>query len=116
MRKTKKYYVDSQNMMIHSVKRYSSSFKELIEKQPIPFHAKLKLTGLGWLNNGVLFYLEDKNGVNYVMNDVMMHDCIKGTDIFIEGKWDFYQQGTSYSIGLIDKTTTKEENNNERCV
>lgn len=103
MNKAKKYYVDSQNAMVHSVKRYSSSFKELTEKQTIPFHAKLKLTGLGWLNSGVLFYLDDEDGATYVMNDVMMRECIKGTDIFIEGDFDFYQQGTSYSIGLVDK-------------
>ena len=103
MNKAKKYYVDSQNAMVHSVKRYSNSFKELTEKQTIPFHAKLKLTGLGWLNSGVLFYLEDENGVTYVMNDVMMRECIKDTDIFIEGDFDFYQQGTSYSIGLVDE-------------
>lgn len=116
MRKTKKYYIGSQGMMVHRANKYDITSKRVTEKMAIPFHGKLKLTGLGWLNNGVLFYLEDKNGVIYVMNDVMMRDCIKGTDIFIEGKWDFYQQGTSYSIGLIDKTTTKEENNNERCV
>lgn len=108
MNKAKKYYVDSQNAMVHSVKRYSSSFKELTEKQTIPFHAKLKLTGLGWLNSGVLFYLDDENGATYVMNDVMMRECIDNTDIgiFVEGDWDFYQQGASYSIGLASK---KEE-------
>ena len=108
MNKAKKYYVDSQNAMVHSVKRYSSSFKELTEKPAIPFHAKLKISGLGWMNNGVLFYLEDKNGATYVMNDVMMREYIKSTDVFIEGNWGFYQQGTSYSIGLADKINNKE--------
>lgn len=95
MNKAKKYYVDSNNMMIHRT-TYSTG----IEKPAIPFHAKLKITGLGWLNSGVLFYLEDDNGSTYIMNDTMMREYIKNTDIFIEGEWDFYQQGTSYSIGL----------------
>lgn len=103
MRKTKKYYIDSQGMMAHRVNKYDIVSEKAIEKPAIPFYSKLKLTGLGWLNNGVLFYLNDENGVTYVMNDVMMRDCIKNTNIFIEGEWDFYQQGTSYSIGFADK-------------
>ena len=98
MIKAKKYYVDSNNTMVHRV-TYGTS-KTATEKLAIPFHAKLKITGLGWLNSGVLFYLEDDNGLTYVMNDTMMRECIKNTDVFIEGEWEFYKQGTSYSIGL----------------
>ena len=100
MNKAKKYYVDSDNMMVH--RTTYSTLKTAVEKPTIPFRAKLKITGLGWLNSGVLFYLEDDNGSTYVMNDTMMRECIKSTDVFIEGEWDFYQQGTSYSIGLVE--------------
>ena len=100
MNKAKKYYVDSDNMMVH--RSTYNTLKTATEKSAIPFHAKLKITGLGRLNSGVLFYLEDDNGSTYVMNDGMMCECIKNTNIFIEGEWDFYQQGTSYSIGFAE--------------
>ena len=88
-------------MMLHRKTAYSTS-ETATEKPAISFHSKLKITGVGWLNSGVLFYLEDDNGSTYVMNDTMMRECIKNTDIFIEGEWDYYQQGTSYSIGLAE--------------
>ena len=103
MNKAKKYYVGSQNAMVHRANKYDITSKRVTEKMAIPFYAKLKLTGLGWLNSGMLFYLDDEDGVTYVMNSAMMRECIKGTDIFIEGDFDFYQQGTSYSIGLVDE-------------
>lgn len=101
MNKAKKYYIDSRNMMVHRTSNYNAVRKELTEKSAIPFHAKLKISGLGWMNNGVLFYLEDKNGATYVMNDVMMREYIENADVYVEGEWEFYQQGTSYSIGLV---------------
>ncbi len=108
MNKAKNYYINSRNMMVHRTSQYNAVRKELIEKPAIPFHAKLKVTGLGRLNSGILFYLEDENGTTYVMNDAMMCEYIDNTDIgiFVEGDWDFYQQGASYSIGLASK---KEE-------
>ena len=63
------------------------------------FHSKLKIVGVGWLNCGVCFCLKDENGKTYNMNDVMFEKYIKQNDVFIEGDFDFYQQGTSFSIG-----------------
>lgn len=37
------------------------------------------------------------------MNDIMLADYIKNKDLFIEGNFDFYQRGTSFSIGLEKK-------------
>lgn len=99
MNKAKKYYINKDGMMVH---RKGTSLDET-EITAIPFHAKLKMRGLGWINSGVIFYLEDEKGKIYVMNDTMMRKCIKSTDVFIEGDWDFYQQGVSYSIGLIEE-------------
>lgn len=38
------------------------------------------------------------------MNDVMFDKYIRQNDVFVEGEFDFYQQGTVFSIGprLID--------------
>lgn len=102
MRKAKKYYVDIDNMMIH---RTNSCVipRKVLEKSAIPFHAKLRLSGFARMNSGILFYLNDENGNIYVMNHTMMYKCIKNTNISIEGDWGFYQQGTSYSIGLVEE-------------
>lgn len=34
------------------------------------------------------------------MNDVLFREYIENNDVFIEGDWNFYQQGTAFSIGL----------------
>lgn len=34
------------------------------------------------------------------MNDAMLADYIENNNLFIEGDFDFYQRGTSFSIGL----------------
>ena len=93
----KKYYVDENGNMIGYM-RYKNG-KE-IEKPAEPFHAKLRILMIGWLNSGFNIVLQDENGKMYNMNDVMFKDYISKNDVFIEGDWGFYQQGTSYSIGL----------------
>ncbi len=99
MNKAKKYYIDEDGDMIGYPRRRSKK----TEVEAIPFHAKLKITGIGWNNSGCYFALKDENGKHYNMNDIMLKDCIKkGKEIFIEGDWNFYQQGTAYSIGLGD--------------
>ena len=99
MNKAKKYYVDEDGNMI-GYPRYISEKTEVL---PEPFHAKLKIVGIGWLNSGCYFSLEDENGKIYNMNDIMFKNYIKQNDIHIEGDWDFYQQGTAYSIGLFEE-------------
>lgn len=97
MNKAKKYYVDKDGNMVGYTNRYR------FEKTEMPaevFHAKLQIKRVGWLNNGFYFELEDENGKTYCMNDVLFRKYIEKNDVFIEGDWQFYQQGTAFSIGL----------------
>lgn len=101
MRKAKRYYVDEKGNMIGYNKGRSNN---KVEMPANTFRSKLKVTGVGWLNNGVCFALTDEDGKTYNMNDVMFKKYIKQNDVFVEGEFDFYQQGTAFSIGprLID--------------
>lgn len=101
MRKTKRYYVDENGNMIGYNKGRSNNKVEVLANA---FRSKLKITGAGWLNNGVCFSLMDEDGKTYNMNDVMFDKYIRQNDVFVEGEFDFYQQGTAFSIGprLID--------------
>ena len=97
MNKAKRYYVDKDGDMI-GYTRYSK-----LEKTEMPaemFHAKLKIICIGWLNSGFYLILEDENGKRYCMNDVLFRKYLEKNDMFIEGDWQFYQQGTAFSIGL----------------
>lgn len=96
MKKAKRYYVDGRGNMIGYTRDY---FGDKVEMPAETFHSKLKIVGVGWLNSGVCFGLKDENGKTYNMNDVMFEKYIKQNDVFIEGDFDFYQQGTSFSIG-----------------
>ena len=97
MNKAKKYYVDKDNNMIGYTKYYRT---EKIEKPAEPFHAKLKVIDFRLLNSGFYFVLEDENGKAYSMNDVLFDKYLKKNTIYFEGNWNFYQQGTAFSIGL----------------
>lgn len=97
MRATNKYYVDENGNMIGYVRYSTSDTYEMPAKQ---FHAKLKIVRIGWLNSGFCLELQDENGKTYNMNDVMFREYIKNNDVFLEGDWNFYQQGTAFSIGL----------------
>lgn len=97
MKLAKKYYVDKNGDMI-GYTRYRSNDK--IEQQAEPFHAKLKIVRVGWLNSGFCLELQDENGKTYNMNDVMFREYIDRKDVYLEGNWNFYQQGISFSVGL----------------
>ena len=97
MNKAKKYYVDKDDNMI-GYTRYCRVDK--IEKPAEMFHARLQIKKVGWLNSGFYFILEDENGKEYYMNDVLFRKYLEKNDMFIEGDWQFYQQGTAFSIGL----------------
>ena len=97
MNKTKKYRVDKNGNMVGYYRHRSIND---VEVQAEPFHAKLKVIGIGWLNSGCYFVLQDENGKTYNMNDTMLREYIGKNDVYLEGDWQFYQQGTSYSIGL----------------
>lgn len=97
MNKAKKYYIDNDGNMISYTSRHGH------EKTEMPtnvFHAKLRIKEVGWLNSGFYFVLEDGNGKTYTMNDSLFRKYIEKNDVFIEGDWNFYQQGTAFSIGL----------------
>ena len=99
MRKTNKYYVNEKGNMIG----YTNNHLKYKSKTEVPaeqFHAKLKIVRVGWLNSGFYFVLEDENGKTYCMNDVLFREYIEKNDVFVEGDWQFYQQGTAFSIGL----------------
>ena len=74
--------------------------KKEIEQPAEPFHAKLKIVRIGWLNSGFFLELQDENGKTYNMNDVMFRKYLDRNDMYLEGDWNFYQQGTAFSIGL----------------
>ena len=93
----KKYYVDKNGDMV-GYTRYRSADK--IEMPAETFHAKLKVVRIEWLNSGFCLELQDENGKTYNMNDVMFREYIARNDVHLEGDWNFYQQGTSFSIGL----------------
>ena len=97
MKKAKKYYVDKDGNMI-GYTRYRTL--EKTEMPAEPFHAKLKIIHIGWLNSGCYFELQDENGKMYSMNDIMLRKYIEKNDVYLEGDWNFYQQGTVFSIGL----------------
>lgn len=100
MNPAKKYYVDKNGNMI-GYTRYRSADK--IEMPAESFHAKLKVVGVGWLNSGFCLELQDENGKTYNMNDIMFREYIARNDVCdvcLEGDWNFYQQGTSFSVGL----------------
>lgn len=97
MKLAKKYYVDKNGNMIGYTNRYRL---EKIEMPAEMFHAKLQIKQVGWLNSGFYFILEDENGKEYYMNDVLFRKYIEKNDMFIEGDWQFYQQGIAFSIGL----------------
>lgn len=97
MKIAKKYYVDKDDNMI-GYPRYRKT--DRIEKTAAPFQGKLKICSIDWLNSGVCFTLEDEKGKIYSMNDVILREYIKQKDVFLEGDWNFYQQGSSFSIGL----------------
>ena len=98
MRLAKKYYVDENGNMIGYTRWYRKD--EKIEVPAEPFHAKLKIARIGWLNSGCCYELQDENGKTYNINDTMLSEYIKNNDVYLEGDWNFYQQGTSFSIGL----------------
>lgn len=97
MNTTKKYYVDKNGNMI-GYTRYCSADK--IEMPAELFHAKLRIVRVGWLNSGFCLELQDENGKTYNMNDVMFREYIAQKDLYLDGDWNFYQQGISFSIGL----------------
>lgn len=97
MNLAKKYYIDENGNMIGYTRYHKSDKTEVVAN---PFHAKLKITGIGWLRNGICIGLQDENGKTYNMNDVMFKEFIKQNELFLEGDWNFYQQGTAFSIGL----------------
>lgn len=97
MNKAKKYYIDNNGNMIGYTRYYRLKKTEMPVEM---FHAKLKIKRIGYLNNGFYFELEDENGKIYSMNDVLFCKYIEKNDVFIEGNWKFYQQGTAFSIGL----------------
>lgn len=97
MNLAKKYYVDDNGNMIRST---NCCYGNKTEKNPEQFYSKLKLVNIGWLNNGVYFVLTDENQKIYYMTDTMFKKYINSNDIVLEGDWNFYQQGTVYSIGL----------------
>ena len=99
MNKTKKYYVDNDGNMI-GYTRYLRTAKTEVPAEP--FRAKLKMKQIGWTNSGVYFILEDENGKTYNMNDAMFKEYISKNEVFLEEDWDFYQQGTVFSIGMRD--------------
>lgn len=92
----KRYYVDKNGDMIG----YTRYQKDRFETPAQPFHAKLKIVRIGWLNSGFCIELEDENGKMYNMNDVMFRQYLRMNDVYLEGDWNFYQQGTAFSIGL----------------
>lgn len=97
MRATNKYYVDSNGDMIGYTRYRAAEKHEMPAEQ---FRARLKIVRIGWLNSGFCLELQDENGKTYNMNDVMFREYIKNKDVFLDGDWNFYQQGTSFSIGL----------------
>ena len=97
MKLVKKYYVDKNGDMI-GYPRYCTS--EKAETPAEPFSAKLKIVRIGWLNSGFFIELQDENGKMYNMNDTMFREYISQKDLYLEGDWNFYQQGISFSIGL----------------
>ena len=97
MNKAKKYYIDNDGNMIGYTRYYN---RERMEMPAEMFHARLKIKRIGWLNIGCYFELEDENGKTYSMNDLMLKRYLEHNDIFLEGDWNFYQQGTAFSIGL----------------
>lgn len=96
MNKAKKYYVDENGNMVG----YTRYCRNKTEMPVETFHARLKVVGIGWLNCGCYFILQDENGKTYSMNDIMLREYIENNDLCLEGDWNFYQQGTSFSIGL----------------
>lgn len=98
MNKAKKYYVNKDGNMIGYARFHYLNDK--IEMSAKPFHARLKIVRIGWLNSGCYFVLQDENGKTYNMNDTMFREYIEKNDVYLEGDWQFYQQGASYSIGL----------------
>lgn len=97
MNKAKKYYIDNDGNMI-GYTRYNR--RDKTEMPAEMFHARLKIKRIGWLNTGCYFELEDENGKMYSMNDLMLKRYLEHNDVFLEGDWNFYQQGTAFSIGL----------------
>lgn len=99
MNKAKKYYVDKDGNMIGYPRHHRNDKTEML---PEVFYGKLKIIGIGWLNSGFYLSLQDENGKVYNMNNIMFKEYVKQNDVYIEGDWDFYQQGTAYSIGLLE--------------
>lgn len=96
MNKAKKYYVDENGNMVG----YTRYCRNKTEMPVEPFHAKLKIVGINWLNTGCCFKLQDENGKTYNMNDIMFREYFEKNDMYLEGDWNFYQQGMAFSIGL----------------
>lgn len=94
MRLTNKYHIDEEGNMI-GYTRYRKGIQVAAE----PFHGKLKIVHIGLLNTGCYFELQDEQGKTYSMNDIMFEKYIDNNDVYIEGNWKFYQQGTAFSIG-----------------
>lgn len=102
MNKAKKYYVDNAGNMIGYPKSYRGDIPKT-EVIPEPFHAKLKICNIGWLNSGAYFTLKDENGKRYNITQSMMQQYLQNHDVYIEGNWDFYSQGCVYSIGEMNQ-------------
>ena len=99
MKKAKKYYVNEKGNMIGYTNRHLQ-YRSKTEMPAEQFHAKLKIVNIGWLNSGCYFELQDENGKTYSMNDIMFREYIKTNNVILEGDWNFYQQGTAFSIGV----------------
>ena len=97
MRKAKRYYADDDGNMIGYTRHYRGNKTEIPAET---FHSKLKITRVGWLNSGFFIELQDENGKIYSMNDIMFRKYLEQNEMYIEGDFNFYQQGTSFSIGL----------------
>ena len=96
MNKTNAYYINSDGDMIGYPKKY---YLEKIEQTAAPFSGKLKMIAMHGNNSSVYFILEDENGKHYCMNDTMFGKYITSHDVILDGSWNFYKQGNSYSIG-----------------
>ena len=96
MNKAKRYFVNTKGDMLG----YPHWGVETIEQPAHTFHAKLRIARVGWLNKGFYFELEDEHGVTYCMNDIMFRKYLEHNEMFLEGDWNFYQQGSAFSIGL----------------
>lgn len=102
MNKAKKVYVYSDGKINGSMVRDFSRYKKSLQTiDPYIYRGKLRLHDICSLNNGSYFVFNGEDGKQYYMTDNEFNKYLRYNNVFIDGNFEFLQQGSIQSIGGV---------------